>query len=120
MSRFREVGVGIDIEPVRRFGLGKKSPLLRKIFTKKEMAYCFEKSFPPQHLAVRFAGKEAVIKALSGLGLKPPSLGEIEILNDRRGAPKVGLKKIYDKTTYVRLSLSHTSDLAVASAVAFQ
>ena len=55
--------VGVDIEDIGRFRkLDQKSSgvFLKKVYTKNELDYCFQKSVPAQHLAVRFAGKEAV------------------------------------------------------------
>lgn len=52
----------------------------------KELKYCLSKTNPYPHLAARFAGKEAVIKLISGFGGKI-SPNEIEILNDNSGAP---------------------------------
>ena len=37
---------------------------LHSLFTEKELDYSFSKRFPYQHLAARFAAKEAVAKAL--------------------------------------------------------
>ena len=57
-----------------------KRLFVQKIFTDKEMKYCDNKGKPIQHYAVRFAGKEAVIKALYPFGLFL-DVTQIEILN---------------------------------------
>ena len=74
----------------------------------------------PPSLAARFAGKEAVFKALDSDVLY---FKEIEILTDSKGRPVVNL---YGKTKEyadsmgikdIDLSLSHTREYAVACAV---
>jgi len=115
------LGVGVDMESITRFknkNSRKARLLLDKIFTKKELEYCLEKPNPPQHLAVRFAGKEATIKAVSGIhsaGITPKS---IEILNEQNGAPKVIITGKIGETVRVLLSLSHSGDNALAFAIA--
>ena len=63
--------IGIDCVDISRF---KKSNIMikksfRRIFTENEINYCEKKENPAQHFAIRFAGKEAVKKALSGLNI---------------------------------------------------
>ncbi len=116
------VGIGIDIERIERFtGLTrtKDSIFLRKVFTPKELAYCFSKKNPAQHLAVRFAGKESVVKALGGLGILNVVYADIEIVRQTSGAPYVMLKKpILQRKFEVSISLSHANGTAVAAALA--
>src|SRR3989344_2686453 len=91
---------------------------LKKVYTKNELDYCFWKAVPAQHLAVRFAGKEAVLKALGGLGLPFVGHNTIEIFNNDRGAPQVrfcGHKNF--KKLSVKISLSHCRDKALAFVV---
>lgn len=104
------LSIGADIEEISRFNkLDKK--ILNKIFTEKELEYCFNKKNYSQHLAARFAGKEAVIKALSSFKEKI-NLNDIEILNNRGKIPTVKLKnaKKYD----IKISLSHNKNNAIA------
>jgi len=98
--------IGVDIESVERFrkALGNLQ-FLNNIFTKPELDYCLSKPDPSQHLAARFAAKEAVIKALS----KPMHPKQIEVLNNKQGKPLIKLKD-YE----VMLSLSHTKENAIA------
>lgn len=115
-----DIGVGVDIEDIERFrGLkrSKDGAFLVKIFTERELDYCFSKEDAGPHLAARYAGKEAVIKVLAGLNVKGVGFREIEIARGR-GAPKVRLKGIYQ--IKVSLSLSHCDDKAVALAVAIE
>lgn len=104
--------IGVDIESVSRFkGLDRKKDknFLDKIFTEKEMDYCFSKKEPSQYLSVRFAAKEAIIKAINSLKGKASILDKIEIGNDMNGIPLVNLKG-YN----IKISLSHCEDKAIA------
>ena len=60
---------------------------LTRVFTELEIAYCHGRV---HELAVRFAAKEAMMKAL-GTGVRGIGWREIEILPDRRGKPLVYL-----------------------------
>ena len=113
-----DFGVGVDIEPVERFEdiLSKKN-FLEKTYTAQEIEYCKAKPNPSQHLAARFAAKEAVVKALGSLGIKL-TVGEIEIDNERNGAPKVILKHKGLEKFNVKLSIAHAKGNAIAFAVA--
>ncbi|MFA5878075.1 MAG: holo-ACP synthase [Candidatus Staskawiczbacteria bacterium] len=107
-----DFSIGVDIELIKRFrGLNRKKSrnFLTKIFTDKEMNYCFSKKAPAQHLAVRFVAKEAIVKAINSLSKKVPSLNEIEIVNNTNGVP-VATAKGYN----VKISLSHCNDKAIA------
>jgi holo-[acyl-carrier protein] synthase len=118
MEKRPAYGIGVDIEGIARFRkLDRKrhSAFFSKVFTHKELDYCFSKPDAAQHLAARFAGKEAVIKALSGLGKKHPGHAKIEIARRKDGAPSVRLPL---KGVRVAISLSHARDAAIAFAVA--
>ena len=88
-----EVSIGIDCEDIARFkGINSREAFMKKIFTENEIGYCIKKPNPAQHFAARFAGKEAIVKALSSAG-KKISIKQIEILNDDSGVPVVNLHK---------------------------
>ena len=92
---------------------------LHRIYTESELKLCGKK---PSPLAVRFAGKEAVMKAL-GTGTKGISWREIEILPEAGGKPVVHLYgKAKDKANNlglgeVAISLSHSREYAIAFVV---
>lgn len=95
----------------------KNSSFLNKIFTKNELDYCFSKKEAATHLAARFSGKEAVIKALNSIGKRAPTYEKIEISNNKEGIPFV---KINDKNMEgisIKISLSHCSDKSIAFAI---
>ncbi len=104
-------GIGIDIEDIHRFKarpLESYSSFYTKIFTVREIDYCSGKRNPYPHLAVRFAAKEALMKAL---GKKIANYRSIEVVFEDE-KPFV----LWNKTRYT-LSLSHDKDKAVAVVV---
>ncbi|MDP7368583.1 MAG: holo-ACP synthase [Candidatus Pacebacteria bacterium] len=110
------VSVGVDIEEIGRFSgltVEKDKAFLNKIFSKNELKYCYSKKDPAQHLTARFAGKEAVIKALFGFNFEPLPHNKIEILNNDKGVPYVRM----DGDFSVKISLSHSGDNALAFVV---
>jgi holo-[acyl-carrier protein] synthase len=109
----RAKGVGIDVVRVARFGKVSKA-FLSRVFTNAEREYCLSKPCPAQHFAARFAAKEAVVKACTGLKKKILP-GNVEILNSANGAPKArveGMPKLR-----VLLSVSHDGEYAAAVAI---
>lgn len=111
----KNFGVGVDLESNQRFvglSLIKDNKFLTKIFTPKELEYCFSKDDPSSHLCVRFAAKEAAIKAVSSLDLPKPTYVEVEIINDKNGAPFLTIKSKHVAAT--KVSLSHSSDYSIA------
>jgi len=113
-------GIGVDIESIDRFaGLERTqdSSFLNKIFTQKELEYCFSKKMVAQHLAVRYCAKEAVVKALASLNRANLSYRDIEIVNEKSGVPEVRIEKPGFHDLQIKLSLSHCADKAIAFAV---
>lgn len=114
------LGIGVDIESVARFQgltIENDSRFLNKIYRKDELTYCFSQKNPAQHLAARFAGKEAVIKAMSGSYDKICSINDVTIINRDNGAPIVKLPSTFVSNVSVHISFSHCQDKAVAFVV---
>src|SRR3990170_8146854 len=89
-SRGPTSAVGVDVIEIERVeaALGRFGErFLRRVYTAEEAASCRGRV---HELAVRFAAKEAVMKAL-GTGVRGVAWREIEILPDRRGKPMVYL-----------------------------
>lgn len=111
------VGIGVDIEDISRFQgltIEKDTSFLAKLFTEKELDYCFSSGNPAQHLAARYAGKEAIIKASGTLDLGNLSYKEIEIVNDGRGIPHASILKQGFANLKILISLSHSQETAIA------
>jgi len=113
-----ELEIGIDCVDLSRFNrdVVSKRNILEKIFTEDEIQYCERKVKSYQHYAVRFAGKEAVIKAFSCYEIKL-LLKQIEILNKKNGIPFVKIVDANVDDFDVKISLSHSKETAVAVAL---
>ncbi len=114
------IGVGVDIERIERFkkpARGKDSKFFHKIYTEPEIDYCFSHAQPYIHLAARYAGKEAIVKALYQIGIKGIFYSDIEIINDKDGVPVVTICKDGYSGLVTKLSMSHTDDNAIAFAL---
>ena len=111
--------VGTDIVEVPRIRkLIRESKFLDRVFTDSEQAYCRAKKNAAQHFAVRFAAKEAVWKALSGLKVRGVGHREIGVRRHADGRPSVSLSPRLKKfENRISLSLSHTKDHAIAVAL---
>jgi holo-[acyl-carrier protein] synthase len=117
-------GTGIDIVKIARIKeISEKwgDKFLRRVFTDSEIFYCYQKRNPYGSLAVRFAAKEALIKAIGSE--VPVSFTDIEVTNSSTGKP---LLKVSGKLeTFLKnrsiikihLSLSHEDEYGIASIV---
>jgi holo-[acyl-carrier protein] synthase len=111
------MNIGIDIEEVKRFKKYESDgERLKRVFSEQEIKYCLSKTYPAQHLAARFAAKEAVWKALNSK-LKNLVVLDITIKNLKSGQPQVYIKG--KKQNKILLSLTHTKNYAAAAAVFF-
>ena len=115
--------VGIDLIEIDRIAaaLGRHPERFReRVYSEREVAECERKPSPVESYAGRFAGKEAVGKAL-GRGV-PFTWREIEITG--RGKPQVSLSGSMAEAarrlgvTRVDLSMTHTKTTAAAVAIA--
>ena len=116
----RLIGTGVDITEVRRLRQAVEKwgqDFLRRIFTAEELKNAKNKSSFYQHLAGRFAAKEAIFKAL---GDKNLGWQDVQIINDREGKPNCFLLNQKDKNLEAHISISHVKTYAVASAVIMQ
>lgn len=108
---------GIDIVDIPRFAKAAESEsFVKKYFHPTEIAYAEASVHPEQHLAVRFAAKEAVRKVLFSR-MDTLSWQDSWIENDKDGRPQLRFSEKIRKTLRIRhasVSLSHTADNAVA------
>jgi holo-[acyl-carrier protein] synthase len=116
-------GIGVDIIEISRVRKSVEESgeqFLRKVFTQVEIDYCTSKPDRFQHLAARFAAKEAVSKALATGWAGDFQWKDVEVMNDVSGQPQVTLhgklrERLASRTVF--LSLSHAEDHVVAMAV---
>jgi holo-[acyl-carrier protein] synthase len=119
------IGIGSDLVELDRFRLAlSRTPGLRtRIFTEAEQAYANARHDPTERYAVRFAAKEAVLKAL-GVGLGAMAMRDIEVQREDSGAPTIVLHGSAAQFARQRgvsrwlVTLTHTSKLAQAIVVA--
>jgi holo-[acyl-carrier protein] synthase len=97
---------------------------LKRVFTDAERAYARANRNEMEKLAGRFAAKEAILK-LMGTGWRGKiAWTDIEIINNAVGQPEVTLsgevKTIAEALgiTHISISITHTANFAIASAVA--
>jgi holo-[acyl-carrier protein] synthase len=118
-------GIGIDIIEITRVKkvIDNNPSFVRKIFSENEIQYCESKADPSLSFAVRFAAKEAFMKALGTGWNSEVSWVEIETVTDEKGKPEL----IISGKTYItlinknivncHLSLSHEKGYAVANVI---
>ena len=116
------VGTGVDLVEVPRFHQAMKRwgpRFFNRLFTRQELDYAHSRKSAAQHLAVRFAAKEAVVKALGapkGLGLE---WQDLEISRAPGGQPKVNFhgSMLRWLDLEIHLSMTHTAEHAIATAL---
>lgn len=116
-------GIGIDLVEMDRIEQileRKENRFVHRIFTDRELRFCPKhRKRRVEYLAGRFAGKEAVAKALgTGIGSQL-KWTDIEILPLDTGKPYVNLKHTnWDaKELLIHISISHTNIVAAAKVV---
>jgi holo-[acyl-carrier protein] synthase len=114
--------VGIDLIEIERLerALERRPALADRIFTAAELAFARARAHPAQHLATRFAAKEAALKALGLGGLR---LHEVEVVGGGDEAPRLRLHGTAatvaaERGVELDLSLTHSRELAAAVVVA--
>ena len=97
---------------------------LDRVFTAGEQAYAQANRDKVEKLAGRFAAKEAVLK-LMGTGWRDKiAWTDIEVINNPAGQPEVTLTGEVEKLAeglgikHISVSITHTANFAIASAVA--
>lgn len=120
------VSIGIDIIEVARIRevLQRTPRFVERVFTAAERAYCDERgAAAAQHYAARFAAKEAALKAFQTGWRGGISWQDVEVSALESGAPVLifhGLVLELFKSsgaTRAHLSMSHTSEHAIAQVV---
>ena len=104
------VGLGIDLVDISRFSKSLEVPNFKqKIFSLNE------NTLSPLHLAGRFAAREAFFKALGDQEVF--NYKDLEVTNEISGRPKfkfINELSKYCENKSIHLSISHTSEYAIA------
>ncbi len=120
------VGTGIDIAEVPRIAQALNrhgERFLHRVYTEGEINYCDSKANRIERYAARFAAKEAAMKALGTGWNHGVRWRDIEVSRLPGGRPTI---KFYGKAaefaarlgmTNVALSISHTSEQAIAQVI---
>ena len=120
------VGTGIDIaevpriqESIARFG----DRFLRRIYTEAEIRYCDSKVNRAERYAARFAAKEAAMKALGTGWSHGVRWRDCEVVRLPGGRPAIAFHGEAGEVAarlgvkHAALSLSHTSEQAIAQVI---
>jgi len=115
-------GVGTDIIEIARIEkmVARGRPHLEAVFTDREIEYCAAKARESQHYAVRYAAKEAVLKALNTGWRDGLAFRDIEVVDDERGKPQIlvhgQVKDLFERhhIQQTSVSLSHGREIAIA------
>ena len=130
--------MGMDVVALERFrvltqpGPGAvHSRFVEATFTAEELRYCREQAHgdAAEHLAARFAAKEATLKALDAAcaagGVDPSTvqLSHVEVRRDLRGRPSLalsgGARALFEqlRLSAAHVSLSHDGDVVAATVI---
>ena len=113
--------VGLDLIEIERVAraLQRHPRFIERCFTEEERSYCLSRRNPAQHFAARFAGKEAIGKALGcgsewmwrdiGIGGRPKPAVTLS------GRPAEFAARL--GATAIDLSMTHSKGMAAAVAV---
>jgi holo-[acyl-carrier protein] synthase len=121
-ARGPEISVGIDLVDVARLeqALEQWPRLHERVFTDGERHYVQGRARPGQHLAARWAAKEATFKAL-GVGWPSISWHDVQVVpldeGRRPGLALSGKAAELAGDSYFSVSLSHDAGIAIAEVI---
>ncbi len=119
------LGVGTDIVEIERVreAIGRwGDKFLKRIFSEREISYCYSRRDPYPHLSARFAAKEAAVKALSD-AVKESHLhiSDFEVRSQTSGKPYIVTTEKYSdviRNIILHLTISHERNYSVAVVIA--
>ena len=116
-----EPGLGLDLVDIDRLerALDRRPRLAQRLFTAAELDFAAARRRPARHLAVRFAAKEAAIKAL-GIPVAPR---QVEVWGGGGTPPRLVLhgraaELASERGVELQVALTHTDDTAAAVVLA--
>jgi holo-[acyl-carrier protein] synthase len=120
------VGTGVDLaevprirQSIERFG----QRFLSRIYTERELAYVARKGGKFERYAARFAAKEAGMKAIGTGWRRGVTWRDFEVTNLPSGKPTLALHGVAAAiaaklgVTNISLSMTHTSEMAMAMVI---
>jgi holo-[acyl-carrier protein] synthase len=120
------VGLGIDIAEIDRMEAAiarHGAPILERLFTPAEVAYCESHKNRFERYAGRFAAKEAAMKALGTGWSRGVRWRDIEVSREPSGKPTLKLagaaRKIADGlgVRNISVSITHSGNLALSEVI---
>jgi len=116
-----EPGLGLDLVDIDRLerALGRRPRLADRLFTAAELEFAAARRRPARHLAVRFAAKEAAIKALGS----PVAPRQVEVRGGGTVPPELALhgraaELAAERGVELQVALTHTAETAAAVVLA--
>jgi len=120
------VGLGLDIAEIDRIEAAitrHGAPILERLYTPAEAAYCESHRNKFERYAGRFAAKEAAMKALGTGWRRGVRWRDIEVIRERSGKPSLALKGTANRiaeelgTKNIFLTITHSGNLALAEVI---
>jgi holo-[acyl-carrier protein] synthase len=120
------VGLGLDIAEIDRIEAAitrHGAPILERLYTPAEVAYCESHRNNFERYAGRFAAKEAAMKALGTGWRRGVRWRDIEIIREPSGKPSLALrgaaKQIADGlgVKNISVTITHSGNLALAEVI---
>jgi holo-[acyl-carrier protein] synthase len=120
------VGLGLDIAEIDRIEAAitrHGAPILERLYTSAEVAYCESHRNKFERYAGRFAAKEAAMKALGTGWRRGVRWRDIEIIREPSGKPSIALKgaakRIADGlgVKNISVTITHSGNLALAEVI---
>jgi holo-[acyl-carrier protein] synthase len=115
------IGIGIDIVDIHEMDESlREEGFKQRIFTTAEIMSVQRYRYQVEHLAGKFAAKEAFIKALGAAIPENVTFKQIELLNDDTGKPYIEVsgeasKRLEDcEAKQIHVSVSRSDGMAVA------
>jgi holo-[acyl-carrier protein] synthase len=120
------VGLGLDIAEIDRIEAAitrHGAPILERLYTPAEVAYCESHRNKFERYAGRFAAKEAAMKALGTGWRRGVRWRDIEVIRERSGKPSLALKGVAKRIAEglgaknISLTITHSGNLALAEVI---
>ena len=119
-------GIGVDLVHIGRMEKvverwGKR--FITRVFTTEEIEFCNERAFPPASFAMRFAAKEAALKALGTGWQEGIRWKDVEVVPGDLGKPLLNFhgraEEIFQASgaKEAHVTITHASEYAMAAVV---
>jgi holo-[acyl-carrier protein] synthase len=120
------VGLGLDIAEIDRIEAAivrHGAPILERLFTPSEVAYCESYKNRFERYAGRFAAKEAAMKALGTGWRHGVRWRDIEVTREPSGKPTLrldGMARSFAErlsVKYISITITHSGNFALAQVI---